>query len=60
MTIYDVRFYGVHYPKMNGGSRVLMSQSMENVYEKAPKQFRFEATVLKDLVVKRMFCNFGL
>lgn len=47
MTIYDAKFYGVHYPKAKGDSKVLLSGSKEEVYEKAPEQFWFEVTLLK-------------
>lgn len=47
MTIYDLKLYGVHFPRLIGDSKVLLSQNREEVYAKAPRHFRFEVEVLK-------------
>ncbi len=47
MTIYDLKLYGVHMPRLTGESRVILSQERERVDALAPKCYRFEATVLK-------------
>ena len=53
MTIYDVKFYGVCYPKLIGDFRLMLYQSMEGDYQKAPQHFRFEVTLLKSFYGKK-------
>ena len=47
MTIYDLKLYGVCFPRLIGDYRISLSQDMEKVYAKAPKEYRFEVTALK-------------
>lgn len=47
MTIYDLKLYGVHFPRLIGGANVALADSPEEVFGKAQREYRFEVEVLE-------------
>ena len=53
MTIYDLKLYGVHFPRLVGGTKAILSHNQIEAYGKAPHEYRFEVTVLKEYGTKQ-------
>lgn len=53
MTIYDLTLYGVHFPRLIGDTKVILADTPEEVYSKAPKEYRFEVTALEQYGSKK-------
>lgn len=47
MTIYDLKLYGAHFPRLIGDTKVTLADRPEEVFEKVPREYRFEVEVLK-------------
>lgn len=47
MTIYDLKLYGGHFPRLIGGFNVALAEHPDEVFGKVPREYRFEVEVLK-------------
>lgn len=47
MTIYDLKLYGAHFPRLIGDAKVMLTDSPGQLHGKVPIEYRFEVEVLK-------------